>query len=221
MEEETIVKKSSNKALYATIVLVLIILVAIFSVRFFMKEPEPRTIDDLHRLNLNGKLEPEIGYLYNGLSFVNYDNIWYTQIMSPGGTRLYDVAFRFGPKEVEDVPVKGKFDVTKFDEVGEYYVTFDPLGSQFNFVAVAISDFNQNMMKVFDKIPVAACDKNETVACKDRPIITCNNTEEIVLYVKERNETKIVFENNCINVEGSGLELVKAVDKVMYIFYKI
>jgi hypothetical protein len=218
-EEDVIVKKQSNKVLYAIIILAILIIATI--VLLPSKESEPKTIDDLHLLNIEGKLKPDQGYIYKGLSFINYEGIWYTQFRSQKGTRLYDSAFRFGPKEAEEVPVEGFFDITSFDNSTNYYVTFDPLGSQFNYVAVAIADFNQNMMAVFDKIPIAACDKNETSACVDRPIINCSNTNEVVLYVKERNQTKIVFEDNCINVEGSGLDLVKAVDKVLYIFYGI
>ncbi|MBU1704050.1 MAG: hypothetical protein KJ922_01690, partial [Nanoarchaeota archaeon] len=186
-----------------------------------LKEPAPKTIDDLHRLNLDGKLDTQQGYLYNGYSFVNYDGIWYTQIMSPKGTRMYDSAFRFGPREAEDVPIIGRLDATLFNRASTYYVTFDPLGSQFNYVAVAVADINQNMMKVFEKTPIAACDKNETEACNERPIIDCSNTKDLVFYIKEKNETRVYIEDNCINIEGSQAEMVRAVDKLLFVLYGI
>jgi len=41
------------------------------------------------------------------------------------------------------------------------------------------------------------------------------------LYVKEANESKVYFDDNCIVVEGSGFDLVKGVDRVLFYFYGI
>ncbi|MEK6869440.1 MAG: hypothetical protein AABX74_04375, partial [Nanoarchaeota archaeon] len=66
-----------------------------------------------------------------------------------------------------------------------------------------------------------ACDKNETNACANRPIITCDNTDKLVLYVKEANNSGVYFDDNCIVIEGNGFDLVKGVDRVLYDFYEI
>jgi len=77
------------------------------------------------------------------------------------------------------------------------------------------------MVNVFFKKPIAACDKNGTLACRGRPIITCDNTDDLVLYVKEANISKVYYDDNCIVVEGSGFELVKGVDRILYDLYDI
>jgi len=43
----------------------------------------------------------------------------------------------------------------------------------------------------------------------------------VVLYVKEANNSRVYFDDNCIVVEGSGFDLVKGVDRILYDFYKI
>ena len=54
--------------------------------------------------------------------------------------------------------------------------------------------------------------------------ITCANASEQigVILFQLGNETKIINENNCILVEGpSGIEIIKAKDKLMYVIFGI
>ena len=222
-EEEEVkeVKLKSDKVLIIGTLVLVLVFAAIFGSRYLDQEL-PETIDELHELNLKGKLNPEQGYLYNDVySFVKFDDLWYTQLMSPKGTRLYNIQFRYGPGELEDIKIGGSLNIGLLDTATEYYVTFNPLGNNFSGVALAVSDFNQHMTNIFFKKPIAACDKNETLACRDRPIITCDNTEGLVLYVKEANSSKVYFDDNCIVVEGSGLELVRGIDRILLWFYDI
>ena len=86
---------------------------------------------------------------------------------------------------------------------------------------MAVGEFDQNIIKAFGKIPIAACDKNETEACATRPIITCDNTDRAVLYLQQEPETKVIFDNNCIIVQGIGAEIVRAVDRLLLKLYGI
>ncbi|MFH0868564.1 MAG: hypothetical protein V1831_04595 [Candidatus Woesearchaeota archaeon] len=213
-------KLKSDRILIIGVILVVVSFAIIFSLGLFTQKV-PETLDELHAWNLKGKLKDTQGYLYSGYSFVRFDNSWYTQLMSPGGSRFYNIQFRYGPKEVESVNIGGLLDTKLFNSAEDYYVTFNPKGNEFSYVAAAIGDFNQHMTSVFFKKPIAACDRNETKICKDRPIITCENTDKVVLYVKEANITRVYYNNNCIVIEGSGFELVKGVDRVLFDFYKI
>ena len=212
----------SDRTLIVAIILLLIGVAAVFGAKYFFKSAEPLTIDDLHALNFKGKLRQEQGYLHNGIySFVKFDDLWYTQLKSPKGTRLYNIQFRYSPKEVEEVKAEGILDTGLFDNATDYYVTFNPTGNQFSSVALAVGDFNQQMTNIFFKQPIAACDRNETRACIDRPVITCKDTDKLVLYVKESNTSRVLYDDNCITIEGSGFELVKGIDRVLYEFYGI
>lgn len=214
------VKLKSDKNLIIGVIIIILLFIIIFFGVGLLREKPPETIDGLHELNIKGKLKPDQGYLYKNIySFVKFEDLWYTQFKSPRGSRLYNVQFRYGPKEIEDIKVGGTLDFSLFNNATDYYVTFDPTGKDFSHVALAVSDFNQNMVNIFFKTPVPACDRNETFACRDRPVITCGNTDKIVLYVKEANESRVSFDSNCIIVEGNGFDLVKEVDRVLYVFY--
>jgi hypothetical protein len=220
-EDDKDVKLKSDKTLIVVGVVIILLFGAVFGLSFF-KQERPQTIEELHELNFKGKLKPDEGYLYeDAYSFVKFEGLWYSQLTSPQGTRLYNIQFRYGPKEVDNIKIQGFLDNDLLNDATQYYVTFNPTGQNFSAVALAVGDFNSHMTNIFIKQPVAACDKNETSACVSRPIITCENTDELVLYVKESNVSRVNFNGNCILVEGNGFDLVKGVDRVLYDLYDI
>ncbi len=221
-------KKSSDKILIFLIFgLIIMFAIVLLSVR--VSKEKPKTIEELHELNFKGKLDPNKGYIYkNKYSFVKIENDWYTQLISQSGTRLYDIGFRYSPKEVEDITITGSFNVDKFNDAKDYYVTYNPLGDydpkgegSFSYVILAINDFNQHMLRLYEKMPIAACDRNETDFCHERPIINCTNTDKIVLDIKEGEIGKVTLKDNCIIIYGKGLDLVKGIDRILYSFYDI
>jgi len=212
--------KLSGKILFITFLAIVLILASILSMRFFIKN-DPKTLEDLHNENLDGKLTSEEGYLYNGLSFVFMGGMWHTSITSPSGRKVYNLVLRYGPKDVEGLKIQGALNTSLFNKYPNYYVTFNPVGSDFAHVAAAVNDFNQHMINAFNKQPVPACDKNETEACSTLPIINCSNTENSVLYIKEAEELTVNYQDNCILITGHGFDLVKGVDRVILDFYRI
>src|SRR3989338_6900609 len=220
-EPQEPIKKSSERPLIIGIAIIIILFIGVVSYSFFQKE-EPKTLEELHVLNFQGKLKPEQGYVYQGAySFVHFDNVWYTQLQSPKGTRIYSMALRYSPKEVEDIVIEGLLDKQFFDSQSEFYVTFNPTGTEFSMIALAVADFDTHMTKVFEKIPVDACDRNETEICQSRPIVTCADTDKLVLYIRESGRFRTYYNNNCIVVEGNGFDLVRGVDRILYNLYGI
>jgi hypothetical protein len=215
-------KLSSDKMLLIIAILVIGGFITVFGIRLMTPEQIPESIEDLHDFNYQGKLDPSLGYIHDSIySFVKFEDAWYTQLKSPKGTRIYNIQFRYNPKEVADIPIYGNLDKVKLNNATDYYVTFNPVDGNFSAMALAIGDFNEHMSKIFFKQPIAACDRNESTACIDRPIINCKNTDKIVLYVKDSNVSSVEFNDNCVIVEGNGFELVRGIDRVLYNFYDI
>ncbi len=214
-------KKNSDKALMVAIAAIIIAIVIIFGFRFFQAEEAPKTIEDLHSLNLRGKLNPEEGYIYGGYSFVYANGLWYTQVQTISGTSIFNIPLHYGPKAVEDIPIIGDFNADIFNANKEIFVTFDPLGQNLNYVALAVGEFDQSIIKAFNKFPVAACDKNQTKACSTRPIITCNSTSKAVLYLQQEPEPKVIFKDNCMIVQGIGPDIVRSTNRLLLRLYGI
>ncbi len=218
-EEEP--KNSKEKILLISIGLIALLFILILAYGRFYK-PQPQTLEELHVLNINGKLKPQQGYVYKGVySFVTLDNLWYTQLKSPKGSKIYSLALRYSPRDLKGIAIEGSLSKDFFDAQGKFFNTFNPKGKDLQYVSVAIADFSTHMSNVFEKNPIAACDRNETEACKTRPIVTCEDSDKLVLYVRESDRFRAYYNNNCIVVEGKGLDLVKGVDRVLYNLYGI
>ena len=214
-------KKSSEKTLIISISIIALLLVSIIAYGIFYK-PQPKTLEDLHVLNLKGRLKPSQGYVYKGVySFISFDNLWYTQLSSPKGEKIYSLALRYSPRDLKDLVIEGNLNTLLFNNQSEFFVTYNPRGKDFASVALAVADFDTHMSKVFEKKPIAACDRNETEACMTRPIVTCEDADKLVLYIKESDKFRTYYNSNCIVVEGKGFDLVKGVDRILYNLYGI
>ena len=219
-EEEIPEKKISEKILLFSVLAIIIIFAIIFASKILNKE-KIMTIDDLHRLNLQGKLKPWQGYMYNSFSFVNYSGSWHTQYQL--GNTLFVVTLNYGPRDLEYIPISGVFNATLFDSSRYVFMTFNPTGESLNYVGVATGEIDRTLIGAFGKAINGSCDRNETEICQTRPIINCENTKnKPVISIQDSNETKITLNNNCIIVQGHGPEIVKAADKLLLaVFYGI
>jgi len=186
-------------------------------VRFTGDTTKVLTIDEMHELNLKGKLKEQQGYMYHGHSFINYSNIWYSQLVSSKGS-IFDVAFNYDPLKVENIPVYGSLNEA-FLSRDTFYITFNPTATGLGFVAKANAGFSTAMVKAFKKNLVAGCTKNETAGCANAPIITCDNDNQSVIVFSPVEPTQISLEGNCVIVQGKGEELVKAKDRLLMRWY--
>lgn len=157
-------------------------------------------------------------YTYNGFEFVKMQGLWHTQWQRDN--EIFGLHLRYGPRESEDIHLVGYSEDEKFSVGDTLYITFDP-GLQKKFVALAAAELSLNLNKAFEISPKAACTQNLTQSCHTRPIVTCNNTDEAVIYLKEEAPTKITLRSNCIIIQGEGEELVRAADKMIWIQYGI
>lgn len=208
--------KKSDKKLLVMIGFVVLCFVVFFVVRtFFNPTDETVTIDELHRMNIEGEAG-EPNYVYNGFSFVKFENLWYTQVKVKDS--LIDIPLHFGPKELEDVQVSGSID-DSFKK-SHVYITFDPLGQGMQYVALSSAELSLNLVRGIGITPIAACDRNETYACADRPIKTCDN-EDAIIYLEQSNETEVVLQGNCVRIKGSNWDLVRATDRLLLQWYGV
>ena len=208
--------KKSDKKLLMMIGIVVACFALFFAAKFiFSSRDGVVTIDELHRMNIQGKAgDPH--YVHNGFSFVKSENLWYTRVKVKDS--LIDIPLHFGPKELEDIQVRGSID-DNFKK-SHIYITFNPLGEGMQYVALSSAELSLNLAKGLEIIPVAACDRNETYACEDRPIKTCDS-EDAVIYMQESNETEVVLQGNCVMIRGAGWDLVRATDRLLLQWYGV
>ena len=157
------------------------------------------------------------GYMYNGFVFIYKEGLWHTKWQR--GDVLYNTHFHYGPLDVLDIPVIGY--LNKDLDTSKFYITFDPLEKNISLIALGSAELGLSLVKVMGVKITPACYRNITKACYTRPIITCDNTEEGVIFIKSDETTKVTLDNNCITIQGKGDDLLKAVDKVLFNLYGI
>ncbi len=159
--------------------------------------------------------------VYNNFEFKKAsDGFWQTKWQSEG--QVYDLTFRYNPKEIETVPIRGQLNNTFNKE--PHYITFDPEqqnSSDYKYLALGVAELGLNLARGMGQAIESACTTNATDACIEHPIITCDDDDKSVYYLKIAPEPRIRLEGNCLIIEGSEFDLIKAVDRVLYHFYRI
>ena len=214
-EEDPKSASKSNINLLIVLGVILMLFLSVFAVKLFIK-PKNITIEGMFVRTLEGKTNPETNYMYNGYAFVKVGPLWYTKWQVD--EYLLNIPLHHGPLELENITAEGKLD-ERFNS-GSYYITFEPYSEDLTSIALAAGEIGRNLVEGFAAKIKSACAANHT-GCGTKPIITCENTNSSVIYIKESNESKIVMKGNCLVIEGKGEDLIKAADRVILQIYGI
>jgi hypothetical protein len=161
----------------------------------------------------------EESYTYNYFQFDKKDGTWYTQAQN--GKQLYQIALRYGPKELEDVKVKGNVSGL-MKRWGFFYLTFDPTEKNFTDLTLANAEVSTKLVAHFNIGVASACTKPADVCDRwNLSIITCDNTTLPVIYFSQEPGPLVEIRGNCAIIQGEGDDIVKAADRFMYNMYGI
>jgi len=227
--------KKKDKSLTYTFAIVIILVIILVAGGIYFKNREPKAtitinnetqtekeiVDELLKRTITEPPTNE-SYLYSGLSFVYYDHQWYTKVFDTRTQQIYDLKFRHGPKELEDLELVGRVKAwtDALKTVNKTFVTFDPVDENLNYVTLANAELLSDLI-LFGKIDVQmACTANVSV-CSEFPIINCTNTDAGVIYLKKADGAKIIEQNNCLILQGEGEDIVRSVNKFLYIWWGI
>jgi len=155
---------------------------------------------------------------YNYFTFREVAGMWEANIQLDN--QLYNAVFRFNPEQVEDVDIVGNF--TGF-RTSPIYITFDPDAEEeeFKYLALATSELSIHLIRALEFEVEPACTKNETDACLGAAIVTCDDVNKSVIYLVPKPPTQMTLEDNCVTLQGHELDLLKAVDRLLYRWYKV
>ena len=156
---------------------------------------------------------------YNGFEFTEIADTWYAQWQNE--EKLVSISARYNPYEVENVTVLGELG-EEFKQ-SEVYITFDPYSEEesFKYLALAAADLSQSIARAFSKKVIPACTQDHNETCENLPIVTCYDKDKAVIYMIAEEPTQIILQGNCITLQGKEFELMRSVDKLLYLWYKI
>ncbi|RMF06427.1 hypothetical protein D6764_02310 [Candidatus Woesearchaeota archaeon] len=226
-------EKIQDRSFLYIVGFIIAVLVLLILIPRFLTKQEVKTIDDAFRETLNG-VENEHQFVYNGFAFVYYDGLWYTQVASKKS--IYTIPFHYSPKEVENVSFSGyseEFMTYMINhplsdgKVGTF-ITFDPTDKNQKYLALANGEFSFSFVKTTGATVAPACTKNETYACSNLPILTCNESKMPVIFfdntdseMGEDENAKVSITKTCVTISGSGPEIVRAADRFLYDLFGI
>ncbi len=219
-EEEKITSKDWKNLLIVLGVIIILIAVSFGAVWGYnkYKAASVLSIDELHQKNLEGDLDPEEGYVYQGYSFVKADGLWWTEL-NKFGTRL-KIPLHFGPKEVESFTIQGTLDPA-FNDGDQLFIAIDP-DVRDKYYTLALSELSFNVVKGLDREPIGSC-TTENWACENRTIVSClrNPLHKPVIELDLNETPQITLDGTCIKLSGSGYNLTMAVDRILYQWYGV
>lgn len=166
------------------------------------------------------RVVPNNDIVYNNFVFTNAGGVWWTDWQHNG--LLYKISLRYSPLDVDTVPVIGSLNVSVFNN-RSIYVVFDPNSkSNFEYVGLAAGELGLNLARGMGRNPVVACTTNQTEeeGCKDKPPVNCQNTKGVIM-LDNTGEALVSLNNDCVLLRGDGLELLRAVDRLLYTWYGI
>ncbi len=157
-------------------------------------------------------------YSYGGFVFTNVTGLWYVEMQKTGGDIIYNVPLHFGPLQLQDISIDKE--VKRLSKFKQVYLTFDPTAQGLNYVALAASELSINLAQTLDTTPIAACTKNITDACANRPIIDCDSGVPAIV-LNPYGSLNISVHENCVELSGEGINLVKAADRLLLTLFGI
>ncbi len=152
---------------------------------------------------------------YGDFEFVKAGGLWNTEWTK--GDNLYHIRLRFNPFQVSNVSVTGFFD-RSFNR-NEVYLTFDPRRGNFTTLSLAMGELSLNMLNALGAKPIAACTVNQTTACENRPMVNCGDVNRSVIFLSDVDDAQIAARGECLILTGSDLDILRSVDRLLYIWY--
>ena len=225
VDEELQSEEASNydtKAIGITLVVIMGIFALTFGeFQFYngMTSAAVVDVDSLHQDNIVGDLDEDEGYLYNGFSFVLVDDLWWTEVYKESRDTLVKIPLHYGPKDIDHITITGKLDASFNSK--PIHIAVDPTINYNKYYTLALMEMNNNIVQGTKNEIITACNQEHEV-CEDRPIVSCDNPEgKAVVNLVVAEEAKIELKGTCIEISGSELELVKAVDRMLLSWYGV
>lgn len=132
---------------------------------------------------------------YNGLKFVKQNDFW---VLSLENTKFL---FKYNPKETEKIE-------SNINEIDNYY----------NKPLYIYSENDEAEVEVYNNLYTKvlrirnACPENEI--CEENiPTKTC---EDNFIIIKEKNQTEIIQEGNCVFIYGQSEDIIKVTDSFLF-----
>ncbi|MCK4670316.1 MAG: hypothetical protein KAT43_03855 [Nanoarchaeota archaeon] len=221
-KKEEPVRNKKGRMIFFAIVLIVIFLASYF---YFAGNWGTETSEHVEKIN-------KYMYMYDDFEFrQNKDSTWSTEVYNPVLKTIYLVSLHYGPKDLEDIPVTGNvrawlpytgnFSGQTNKTVGAAFVLFDP-DVNGSIHALAYNELMRNIKRGLQLDSHPALTHNVSENKHGIPVKSCSGTIEPVIWLKHEDPVGISYDGgNCIIVQGTDENIVRAENKLLWLFYSV
>jgi hypothetical protein len=159
---------------------------------------------------------------YNGYVFNHTNGIWTTNWR--GRYAVYQLTFRYNPKQLEDIPLRKENTSTWNQNLGtppHVYITFDPLGenASFSYITFAAADLTRTFVQFMRANTTVVCTRKHPDVCPtDEQIVRCDSPDDVnksIINIDYSPDPEVVVNKNCITIRGQGEDLIRATERFL------
>lgn len=219
-EPEKKKKEESNTKFFVWISIIVIAALAVFIIAYNITSNAKKITPE--KVLLEG-IDTDEAFVYGGYPFIKQDDVWTTHIEVNG--ELFFIERQFSPREVENMfinysPNNFSAALKKYRRV---FVSIDPEDEGAQYLGTVGASIILSLKQVYGVTVIPACTKNST-ECVNRPIANCEEAPGPgypVIMLNYEETPQIHYYGNCLDLRGSGEDLIKAGDRVIYGWYGI
>jgi len=150
--------------------------------------------------SFSGGSESTTKIKYNGFNFIKQEDFWVLNIEN------FNFIFKNNPNQVEKINSDLKNLENYYGK--PLYMYSENYDAELE-IYKNLFYYNQIVQRMQD----ACLEGNQTDCDETLPVKNC---EDNFIIIRERNETKIIQENNCVFIEGKQEELTKITDEFLF-----
>ena len=197
-------KEPGSAILFWTLAIVAVLIIGIFVISYFSDSDQKRPRGEIVE--------------YNNWEFEYYDNLWWT--LWQRDDIQYILSLRYNPIQTLEVTVDGE--ISETFERDTIHVSFDPTVQNQTYVALAAAELSLNLARAMGVEVIPSCTVADHPDCENRPIVNCDTENVSVIIIREtKGPAGVLLQGDCMTLYGEELELVRAVDRMVYTFYGI
>jgi hypothetical protein len=141
---------------------------------------------------------------YNGIELYSSQGFWAVVL---NGKTLY---FQNLPAEVENISIKGFFELKSYSNKPLYFVNYNPAAGEI------VQNLNSYILR-YQEACLNSTENIENEKCKDLPLKDCSENN-IIVYDLNESETKVKQNAGCVYISG---DMAKSGDAFLYRLFGI
>jgi hypothetical protein len=164
----------------------------------------------------------EVNTTYNGFNFNLMDGVWITEWQ--GRNALYKIAFRYHPKDLENVSIvyknKSRWNVL-LGTPPKVYLTLNATNNAslgyVTFAGIEVTRLLVQFMRA--NVSIRCTGIQEQLCPTENEVVVCDSSKDrdkAIVFIDYTNKTEVVIDDNCVILRGTDENLIRSEERFLY-----